>query len=93
MNVVRGSVVISLSGRDRGGLFVAQDVSDRCVYIADGKGRKLDNPKRKNVKHISPAGPTLCMTDMTDKKLRKTLRALATRSAELKAAETEKGEK
>ena len=56
MNVVRGSVVKALAGRDRDRFFVAVAVEGRCVSIADGKERKLLNPKRKNVRHISPTG-------------------------------------
>lgn len=74
--VVRGSVVKALAGRERDRLFVAEAVADRCVYIADGKERKLSKPKCKNRRHISPTGQTLDMTDMTDKKLRKALAAL-----------------
>ena len=56
MNVVRGSVVRALAGRDRDRFFVAVAVSDRCVYLADGRERRLSKPKLKNVKHISPTG-------------------------------------
>ena len=81
MNVVRGSVVKALAGRDQGRIFVAVAAEDRFVLIADGKERKLSNPKRKNVKHISPTGETVDLTGLTDKKLRKTLAALLTRGA------------
>ena len=76
--VVRGSVVRALAGKERDRLYVACRVADRCVYIADGRKRKLDSPKRKNVRHISPSGERIDMTDMTDKKLRRTLRLLLT---------------
>ena len=82
MKVVKGSIVKALAGREKDRFFVAEAVSDRCVYIADGKERKLSAPKMKNVKHISPTGRVLDMTDMTDKKLRKILSAFLTRSAE-----------
>lgn len=74
VKLVRGSVVRSLAGRDKDRLFVAEAILDRCVYVADGKERKLSNPKRKNVKHISPAGCEIDMTDVTDKKLRRLLK-------------------
>ena len=81
MNVVMGSVVKALAGRDRDRFFVAVAVEGRCVSIADGKERKLLNPKRKNVRHISPTGTVADMTGMTDKKLRKTLAAFTTQGA------------
>lgn len=81
MNVVKGSVVKALAGRDQGSFFVAVAAEDRFVYIADGKERKLSNPKRKNVKHISPTGTVADMTDMTDKKLKRLLSAFITQNS------------
>lgn len=82
MNVVKGSVVKALAGRDQGSFFVAVAAEDRFVYIADGKERKLSSPKRKNVKHISPTGTVADMTGMTDKKLKRLLSAFTTQIAE-----------
>lgn len=82
MKVVNGSVVKALAGRDQGRFFVAVAAEDRFVYIADGKERKLLSPKRKNVKHISPTGTRLDMTDMTDKKLKRLMSAFMTRNDE-----------
>lgn len=70
MNAVKGSVVKSTAGRDQGRYFVAVAAEDRFVFIADGKERRLENPKRKNVKHISPTAYTIDITGMTDKKLK-----------------------
>ena len=84
MKVVKGSVVKALAGRDQGRFFVAVAAEDRFVYIADGKERKLEKPKRKNVKHISPTGTVIDITDMTDKRLRRILTAFITRNAEEK---------
>lgn len=83
MKVVKGSVVKALAGRDQDRCFVAVAAEDRCVFIADGKERPLSKPKRKNIKHISPTGTVIDMTDMTDKKLRRLIRALTTQSADL----------
>ena len=54
MNIQKGLVVKSTAGRDQGGYYVAVEAEDRFVFIANGKERKLEKPKRKNVKHISP---------------------------------------
>ena len=45
-------VVISLNGRDAGKRFVVIGAEDEYVLLADGKGRKIDKPKRKKIKHI-----------------------------------------
>mgnify|MGYP007065292978 FL=1 len=41
------------------------------MYIADGKERKLEKPKRKNIKHISPAGVNISTDELTNRKLRR----------------------
>ncbi len=49
-----GQVVKSISGRDMGRLFIILDIIDeRYVTIVDGKYRKLSNPKKKKMKHLS----------------------------------------
>ena len=80
MKVVKGSVVKSLAGRDRDCHYVALEVSDRCVLVSDGKHHKMQAPKRKHVKHISPTGAVLEISGMTDKQLRKQLSAFLTRN-------------
>lgn len=73
-NITAGSLVIARAGRDKGSVFVAAELRQGVVFIADGKRRKLEKPKRKNIKHISPVGDTLiCLDNMTDKRLRRLL--------------------
>ena len=51
MEVVR--VVLSRAGRDQGHVFVIVDVIDEnYVAIANGCQRKVDNPKKKKIKHL-----------------------------------------
>ena len=52
MEISRADVVVSLAGRDKGQLFFVLDTDDLFVYIADGKGRRLKQPKRKKRKHV-----------------------------------------
>lgn len=48
-----GHLVSSIKGRDRGKYYLVVDVlSQSMVLVADGEERKLENPKRKNVKHL-----------------------------------------
>jgi len=49
-----GQVVISKAGRDKGNAFIILGVEGEYVYLVDGKSRKLDNPKRKKIKHLQP---------------------------------------
>lgn len=49
-----GCVVEAKAGRDEGGLFVIVEVvSKDYVKIADGRRRKLGNPKLKKLKHLA----------------------------------------
>ena len=50
-----GQIVKSKSGRDKGRLFLVYEIVDQdYVKLVDGDLRKLENPKLKKVKHISP---------------------------------------
>ena len=49
-----GRVVFSKAGRDQGHYFVIVDVIDEnYVAIANGCQRKVDNPKKKKIKHLA----------------------------------------
>lgn len=48
----KSHIVMSISGRDKGKLFFVIDTEPGYVLIADGKGRKLEHPKRKKEKHV-----------------------------------------
>ena len=52
MDISKSDIIMSLAGRDKGKLFYVMDTEDNYVLIADGKGRKLENPKRKKLKHV-----------------------------------------
>ena len=52
MDISKSDIVISLAGRDKGMYFYVIDTEDNFVILADGKGRKLENPKRKKLKHV-----------------------------------------
>ena len=46
------SVLLSKAGRDRGRFFAALKVEGEYALIADGDLRKIERPKRKNLKHL-----------------------------------------
>ncbi len=76
MELNTGRVVISAAGHDKGGLFAVVKAEERCVYIADGKERKISRPKRKNIRHIRATLEVISPEEMTDKKLRRKLNEL-----------------
>ncbi len=52
MGFERGQVVISRAGRDAGKLFRVMDMDGDFLLLADGKTRKMSQPKRKRRKHV-----------------------------------------
>ena len=74
MKLLKGSVVKAEAGRDSGGYFVIVEADEKYCFIADGKSRKLDKPKRKNIKHIRITDSMIDLNDITDKKLRNVLK-------------------
>lgn len=47
-----GMLAVSRAGHDRGTTYVIIRDADEYVYVADGRRRTVDSPKRKNRKHI-----------------------------------------
>jgi len=45
-------IVVSLNGRDAGKRFIVIETDNEYSLIADGKGRRLEKPKRKKNKHL-----------------------------------------
>lgn len=81
MNIQLGSVVRALAGREKNSFYVAVGIHDGFVEIADGKERKLQKPKRKNIKHISPVNSVIDISELTNKKLRKLINEFKTQSS------------
>ena len=53
MEIQKSDIVRALAGRDKKKLFFVIDLDERFALIADGKSRKLENPKRKKLKHLA----------------------------------------
>ena len=52
MSFQQAQIVRSLSGHDKDQLFCVLALDGSFVLLADGKRRRVENPKRKNVKHV-----------------------------------------
>ena len=74
MKLLKGSVVRAEAGRDGGGYFAVINADEKYCFIADGKSINLTHPKRKNIKHIRITDSMIDLNDITDKKLRNTLK-------------------
>lgn len=47
-----GNFATSLAGHDKNQLYIIIREDKEYVYLCDGKGREITNPKRKNKRHI-----------------------------------------
>jgi len=71
-------VVLSLAGRDKGQLLTVVFTDDAGVWLADGKRRTLEHPKRKNPRHLRPLDIELGQEAMTtNRALRRALASIA----------------
>ena len=75
-----GQIVIPKSGRDKGLPMVIVGTEDEYAFIADGKMRRLDKPKKKKHKHLQITHTFVNLTPpcgraLQDADLRKALRA------------------
>lgn len=49
-----GRVVYSKAGRDKGQFFIIVEyIDENYVYICDGDTRKIENTKKKKIKHLA----------------------------------------
>ena len=48
MEYVKGQVLVSVAGHDKGELLTVTDFDGKRVMVCNGKGRRLEKPKAKN---------------------------------------------
>ena len=83
MEIARSDIVRSIAGRDQGKLFFVVDTDGEFLMLADGKTRRLENPKRKKRKHTEFVDRVDCRVSekirseekVTNSELRRTLAA------------------
>lgn len=74
MGIEKGSIVRSKRGHDQNRWFVVLACRNGFAYIADGKERRLERPKRKNIKHLAATAAVVDVGSLdTDKKIRNVL--------------------
>lgn len=59
MEAQRGQIMRSLAGHDKGDFQVILQVEGTFAYVADGKRRKLEDPKKKKLKHLAQTAAVL----------------------------------
>ena len=74
MEFRKGELVICSAGREKDRLMCVVTFDEKYVYVCDGKERLLNNPKRKNPKHIIKTDKQISEDlFLTDRALRKAL--------------------
>ena len=85
MDIARSNIVKSIAGRDAGSLFFVLATEGDFLLLADGKQRRLENPKRKRRKHVALVGESHSLVaekirsseKITNSELRKAIAALS----------------
>ena len=54
MDCVRGQIMRSLKGHDKGDFQVVLKTDGVYAYMADGKRRRMEAPKKKKLMHLAP---------------------------------------
>jgi len=53
MDIKVGSAVYSISGRDKGTLYLVSRIENGYCFLTDGDKRRIENPKKKKEKHLN----------------------------------------
>ena len=64
-----GDIVVSITGHDRGEHYLVIDCDKDFIYVADGRLKTLDKPKKKNKKQAKKAQNSLILKQYQLKKL------------------------
>ena len=74
MELKIGAVVQSVRGRDEG-FFAVVRAEGKFAYLANGKQRPLEKPKKKNIRHLKDTGLALDQEKIqTNRRLKTALR-------------------
>lgn len=78
MQIVRGTVVRSSAGHDKGDFQVILDCDDVYAVVCDGKHRPLGKTKKKKIKHLKITNTVVDEKSLlTNKLIRKVLKPFA----------------
>ena len=56
MEISLCEIVLSKYGHDKEKYFLVVSKDNGFLYLSDGKSRKAQKPKKKNIKHVIPTG-------------------------------------
>lgn len=75
MEYIRQAVK-SLAGHDKGTVFCVVGMDGKLLLLADGRRRKVQKPKRKQLKHLEFISNTAHSGPLTNKAIRQYLRGI-----------------
>lgn len=52
MEIAQSDIVVATAGRDKGKPFLVLSIDHEYVFLADGRLRRAEKPKRKKIKHV-----------------------------------------
>lgn len=73
MEMKKGHIVRSCAGHDKDAFYVVLGVQGKFAFIANGKDRKVEKPKRKSLKHLKMSHTVVELDNLTNRKLRNVL--------------------
>ena len=85
MDIAKSNIVKSTAGRDAGKCFFVLETQGDFLLLADGKTRRVENPKRKRLKHVTLVGESHSLVaekirsseKITNSELRKAIAAIS----------------
>ena len=85
MDIAKSNIVKSTAGRDAGKCFFVLETQGDFLLLADGKTRRVENPKRKRKKHVTLVGESHSLVaekirsseKITNSELRKAIAAIS----------------
>lgn len=73
MDFCNGQIVRAKAGRDKDGFFMITDIDGCYAYIADGRTRKVESPKKKKLIHLAPTNYVAREFNKTNRDVRRIL--------------------
>lgn len=67
MEISSGCIVTATAGRDSGKLFAVISIENGFADIVDGKGRRVEKPKHKKLKHLKLIYPAEMLYEKSER--------------------------
>jgi ribosomal protein L14E/L6E/L27E len=61
-NFNNGDIVKAIAGREKEELFIIYNIDNNFAYLVNGRSRQIENPKKKNIKHLF----LLCRSELSN---------------------------